>query len=97
MAKIFTATAETDEGKVIAAQVFSARGWKHAESLVAENLYEKEGATTQRLHKHSSGARMEECDSCDGVGLMEGWNLRDGSTCPKCHGAAAVVIEVLTP
>jgi hypothetical protein len=33
----------------------------------------------------------EECDSCDGTGLMEGWNRRDGSSCPKCKGAGVVL------
>ena len=28
------------------------------------------------------------CDSCDGTGLMEGWNRRDGWLCPKCRGMA---------
>lgn len=32
-----------------------------------------------------------ECDSCDGTGLMEGWNRRYGYPCPKCHGNAIVV------
>lgn len=27
-----------------------------------------------------------ECDGCDGTGLMEGWNRRDGNSCPKCKG-----------
>lgn len=31
---------------------------------------------------------VEYCDSCDGVGLMEGWNRRDGWPCPKCKGMA---------
>ena len=31
------------------------------------------------------------CDSCDGTGLMEGWNHRDGHPCPKCHGNAIVI------
>ena|ERR1017187_252549 len=35
----------------------------------------------------------EECDSCDGTGLMEGWNRRDGSSCPKCKGAGVVIKE----
>ena len=29
----------------------------------------------------------EECDGCDGTGLMEGWNQRDGNDCPKCKGS----------
>lgn len=33
---------------------------------------------------------MEWCDMCDGVGLMEGWNHRDGNPCPKCKGSAKV-------
>ncbi len=32
--------------------------------------------------------KFEWCDMCDGVGLMEGWNHRDGYPCPKCRGAA---------
>ncbi len=32
----------------------------------------------------------EECDGCDGTGLMEGWNRRDGNSCPKCKGAGCV-------
>ena len=28
----------------------------------------------------------KQCDSCDGTGLMEGWNQRDGNDCPKCKG-----------
>lgn len=31
---------------------------------------------------------MEYCDMCDGTGLMEGWNRRDGNSCPKCKGEA---------
>ena len=31
-------------------------------------------------------APIVECDNCDGVGLMEGWNRRDGHPCPKCWG-----------
>ena len=27
------------------------------------------------------------CDCCDGTGLMEGWNRRDGNSCPKCKGS----------
>ncbi len=34
---------------------------------------------------------VEYCDTCDGVGLMEGWNRRDGHPCPKCHGNAVTV------
>lgn len=33
---------------------------------------------------------VEWCDSCDGVGLMEGWNHRDDWPCPKCKGMAIV-------
>jgi hypothetical protein len=33
----------------------------------------------------------EWCDGCDGTGLMEGWNHRDGYPCPKCHGNAIVM------
>lgn len=32
----------------------------------------------------------EECDGCDGTGLMEGWNRRDGNSCPKCKGKGTV-------
>lgn len=32
----------------------------------------------------------EECDGCDGTGLMEGWNRRDGNPCPKCKGEGVV-------
>lgn len=31
---------------------------------------------------------QEWCDGCDGTGLMEGWNRRDGFSCPKCKGAS---------
>jgi DnaJ-class molecular chaperone len=34
--------------------------------------------------------REEWCDGCDGTGLMEGWNRRDGNSCPKCKGSARV-------
>lgn len=30
------------------------------------------------------------CDGCDGTGLMEGWNRRDGWPCPKCKGMAVI-------
>lgn len=36
---------------------------------------------------------VEECDSCDGVGLMEGWNHRDGWPCPKCKGIAITPVR----
>jgi hypothetical protein len=26
------------------------------------------------------------CGMCDGTGLMEGWNRRDGYSCPECKG-----------
>jgi hypothetical protein len=28
----------------------------------------------------------EMCGMCDGTGLMEGWNRRDGNSCPECKG-----------
>lgn len=31
------------------------------------------------------------CDSCDGTGLMEGWNRRDGHPCPTCWGDCVVL------
>lgn len=34
-----------------------------------------------------------ECDGCDGTGLMEGWNQRDGFSCPKCYGDAILFPE----
>ena len=33
---------------------------------------------------------FEWCDGCDGTGLMEGWNHRDGNSCPKCKGEAKI-------
>lgn len=36
--------------------------------------------------------KFEWCDSCDGVGLMEGWNHRAGHPCPKCKGAAKLSV-----
>ena len=35
----------------------------------------------------------EWCDGCDGTGLMEGWNHRDGFSCPKCKGEAKIKKE----
>lgn len=32
----------------------------------------------------------KECDGCDGTGLMEGWNRRDGNPCPKCKGEGVI-------
>jgi hypothetical protein len=32
----------------------------------------------------------EYCDTCSGTGLMEGWNRRDGYSCPTCGGDAVV-------
>ncbi len=32
----------------------------------------------------------EYCDGCDGTGLMEGWNRRDGNPCPKCKGEGVI-------
>lgn len=31
------------------------------------------------------------CDGCDGTGLQEGWNRRDGHPCPKCWGDALML------
>ena len=28
----------------------------------------------------------KECSACNGTGLMEGWNRRDGNDCPICKG-----------
>jgi len=38
----------------------------------------------------ADGTELVECDSCDGTGLMEGWNHRDGHSCPKCHGSGTM-------
>ena len=38
--------------------------------------------------------RVEYCDGCDGTGLMEGWNHRDGNSCPKCKGKAVILGEI---
>jgi DnaJ-class molecular chaperone len=41
-----------------------------------------------KLTKATKVAKKVWCDGCDGTGLMEGWNHRDGSSCPKCKGKA---------
>ena len=35
----------------------------------------------------------EWCNGCDGTGLMEGWNRRDGHSCPKCKGEGVLQKE----
>ncbi len=30
------------------------------------------------------------CPRCDGTGIMDGWNNRDGVSCPRCKGAKTV-------
>ena len=42
------------------------------------------------LEAHQTPPEPNWCDSCDGTGLMEGWNKRDGYSCPKCKGEAVV-------
>lgn len=43
------------------------------------------------IYTHHNPSPTEEwCDGCDGTGLMEGWNHRDGHPCPKCKGAAKI-------
>jgi len=37
-----------------------------------------------------------ECDGCDGTGVMEGWNKRDGTSCPKCGGTGTMRPTVVT-
>ena len=65
---------------------------KAHEQEMAENLlraiFGKKGDV-----KAKPTPRMEYCYMCDGVGLMEGWNRRDGTPCPKCHGAAVLPVE----
>ncbi len=34
---------------------------------------------------------LEPCDMCDGTGLMEGWNRRDGHSCPTCWGDCRIL------
>ena len=45
-------------------------------------------SAAEYLYDHSPEPTEEWCDSCDGTGLMEGWNHRDGHPCPKCKGKA---------
>jgi hypothetical protein len=42
------------------------------------------------LENHQISTQDQWCDGCDGTGLMEGWNRRDGYSCPKCKGKATV-------
>ena len=41
-------------------------------------------------HQNPDSGLWTYCDGCDGTGLMEGWNRRDGFSCPKCKGEAMV-------
>ena len=43
------------------------------------------------LREHQNPVTGQECcDFCDGTGLMEGWNKRDGNSCPNCKGTGTV-------
>lgn len=44
------------------------------------------GCDPESLAKIDVVMEAMECDGCDGTGLMEGWNRRDGNSCPKCKG-----------
>ncbi len=66
----------------------------HAEEI-CENIFSALNDPSVRLAETE-----EECDGCDGTGLMEGWNRRDGNLCPKCKGAGCVplpAVEVPKP
>lgn len=89
--KLYTYTLKREGGSVISVCRIQARGWTHAQQQ-ADALGWPEGAVFGELMRHAKGSTLEECDSCDGVGLMEGWNRRDGTSCPKCHGAGSVVL-----
>jgi hypothetical protein len=39
-------------------------------------------------------APIIDCDRCDGTGLMEGWNHRDGHPCPHCYGDGIMLGEI---
>lgn len=92
MAKVFSYEMRIADGVIVSRAVFFARGWEHAQSL-ADLIPRPDSITVFNLHRHIQGSTMQYCDGCDGVGLMEGWNLRDGAPCPKCKGAAVLVVE----
>jgi hypothetical protein len=44
------------------------------------------GCDPESMAKIDALMAEQDCDGCDGTGLMEGWNRRDGNACPKCKG-----------
>lgn len=62
---------------------------------ICEVCQKEIGCDEESLKKIDEEAKKlaEECDGCDGTGLMEGWNHRDGNSCPKCKGTGEVKCE----